>query len=159
MKLEQYISVVPNVCHGKPYFKGTRIMVYIVLELLEAGETPERILKSYPTLTTQAIRAVRRYLIEDPTDAWALKRAIRTSRGTITHRQLLRRLKKEGLEATSPKFLASLDASRKSGRVSAKAVKRKAGLSSIAGRAKGRALPLRSIVREVHAYRRAKRTS
>ena len=35
----------------------------------------------------------------------------------------------EDLEAKSPKFLASLKASRNSGRVSAKAVKRKAGLS------------------------------
>ena len=68
-------------------------------------------------------------------------------------------LKKEDLEAKTSKFLKSLDASRKSGRVSAKAVKRKAGLSSIASRAKGRAPSLRSIVREVQAYRRAKRTS
>ena len=157
MKIEQYISVDPNVCHGKPCFKGTRIMVYIVLELLEAGETPEQILKTYPTLTTRAIRAVYRYLIEDSTDARALKRAIRTSRGTISHRQLLQRLNKEDLEARSQKFLALLDASRKSGRVSAKAVKRKAGLASVASRAKGRAPSLQSLVREVHAYRHAKR--
>ena len=88
-KLEQYISIDPHVCHGKLCFKGTRIMVYIVLEMLKAGETPERILKSYPTLTIQAIRAVRRNLIEDRTDARTLQRAIRTSRGTISHDKLL----------------------------------------------------------------------
>jgi uncharacterized protein (DUF433 family) len=41
------ISVDPHVCHGQPCIKGTRIMVYLVLELLEAGLTPERIIKEY----------------------------------------------------------------------------------------------------------------
>ena len=160
-------------------------MVWQILDLIESGLSFEQIREDYfPQLTTADMQACLQYAnvlikqarvgkveslktfakrhgvdIEDRSDARALKRAIRTSRGTITHRQLLLRLKKEGLEAKSPKFLASLDASRRSGRVSAKAVKRKAGLSSIASRAKGRAPSLQSIVREVHAYRRARRTS
>ena len=64
MKLEQYISVDPNICHGQPCFKGTRIMVYLVLELLEAGETSQQILKSYPSLTPEAIRAALHYAAE-----------------------------------------------------------------------------------------------
>ena len=64
MKLEQHITVDPNVCHGQPCFKGTRIMVYLVLELLESGETPKRILKSYPALTPEAIRAALHYAAE-----------------------------------------------------------------------------------------------
>jgi uncharacterized protein (DUF433 family) len=31
------ISVEPAVCHGQPCIKGTRIMVYLVLELLESA--------------------------------------------------------------------------------------------------------------------------
>ena len=64
MKLEDYISVDPNVCHGQPCFKGTRIMVYLILELLEGGETPAQILKSYPALTPEAIRAALHYAAE-----------------------------------------------------------------------------------------------
>lgn len=33
------IVVDPQVCHGQPCLKGTRIMVYLILELLEAGIT------------------------------------------------------------------------------------------------------------------------
>jgi uncharacterized protein (DUF433 family) len=56
------INVNPNVCHGQPCIKGTRIMVYLVLELLESGVTPERILKEYyPQLTKQDIEACLHY--------------------------------------------------------------------------------------------------
>jgi len=41
------ISADPTVCHGQPCIKGTRIMVYLVLELVESGVTPERIIKEY----------------------------------------------------------------------------------------------------------------
>ncbi|MBM3253122.1 MAG: DUF433 domain-containing protein [Candidatus Omnitrophica bacterium] len=57
MRLEDYITTNPDICHGQPCFKGTRIMVYLILELLEAGETSEQIIRSYPTLTKSHIRA------------------------------------------------------------------------------------------------------
>ena len=57
IKYQNYISVDPNICHGQPCFKGTRILIYLILELLEAGETPQQILKSYPALTKQHIQA------------------------------------------------------------------------------------------------------
>ena len=40
-RLIERISVDPHVCHGQPCIKGTRIMVYLVLELLEAGLAPD----------------------------------------------------------------------------------------------------------------------
>jgi uncharacterized protein (DUF433 family) len=55
------ISVNPNVCHGKPCIKGTRIMVSIILDYLSAGETQEMILREYPQLTEEDIRAVLGY--------------------------------------------------------------------------------------------------
>lgn len=55
--IRQYISVDREVCHGKPCFKGTRIMVASVLELLEAGQTTEQILQAYPNLTPAHIQA------------------------------------------------------------------------------------------------------
>jgi uncharacterized protein (DUF433 family) len=60
-----YITVDPKVCHGQPCFKGTRIMAYLVLEMLEAGETPEDIInKAYPQLTKEHIQAVLHYAAE-----------------------------------------------------------------------------------------------
>lgn len=56
------ITIDPQVCHGQPCFKGTRIMVYLVLELLEAGVTPEEILERYyPNLQIEDIRAAIGY--------------------------------------------------------------------------------------------------
>ncbi|RKY77697.1 hypothetical protein DRQ12_07725 [candidate division KSB1 bacterium] len=51
------ISIDPNICHGQACIAGTRIPVYIILNLLTAGETPENILKAYPHLTNEDIQA------------------------------------------------------------------------------------------------------
>ncbi len=61
MNLEEYISVHPDVCHGKPCFKGTRIMVYLMLEMVEEGATTEEILQAYPDLTPDHIKAALHY--------------------------------------------------------------------------------------------------
>ena len=55
--IKNFITVDPGVAHGKPVFKGTRIMLYLVLEMLAAGETPKDILKAYPQLTKEALEA------------------------------------------------------------------------------------------------------
>ncbi|MFH1950509.1 MAG: DUF433 domain-containing protein [Pseudomonadota bacterium] len=61
-ELMERISVDPKVCHGQPCIKGTRIMVYLVLELLESGLTPEGIIKEYyPQLSKQDIDACLHY--------------------------------------------------------------------------------------------------
>ena len=59
----QYLSVDPEIQHGKPCFQGTRIPVYVVLELLEGGIKPEQIVGEdyYPKLSlvhTQAALAI-----------------------------------------------------------------------------------------------------
>lgn len=60
-----YISVDPQICHGQPCFKGTRIMVYLVLELLEAGVDEDEIIKSYyRKLTKRHIQAALHYAAE-----------------------------------------------------------------------------------------------
>ena len=61
MNLEDYISVHPNICHGKPCFKGTRIMVYLVLEMLESGASSEEIRQAYPDLSAEHIKAALHY--------------------------------------------------------------------------------------------------
>ena len=57
--IEKYISVDPQVHHGKPCFRGTRIPVYVVLELLEGSVQPEAIVGKdyYPDLSLGHVRA------------------------------------------------------------------------------------------------------
>jgi uncharacterized protein (DUF433 family) len=61
---QNYISVDPNVCHGKACIRGTRVMVSVVLDNLAAGLSPGEILRSYPSLTQEAIQAAIAYAAE-----------------------------------------------------------------------------------------------
>jgi uncharacterized protein (DUF433 family) len=58
---KEHISVDPDVCHGKPCLKGTRIMVSIILDYLSAGEGQDAIRRQYPQVTAEQIRAVLGY--------------------------------------------------------------------------------------------------
>ncbi len=64
MNWRDRINVDPNVCHGKPCIRGTRIMVSVVLDNLAAGEPTERILRSYPSLKAEDIQAALAYAAE-----------------------------------------------------------------------------------------------
>jgi len=51
------IVVDPEIMVGKPVFKGTRIPVYIVLDLIGDGISYNEIIKMYPDLTAEDINA------------------------------------------------------------------------------------------------------
>jgi uncharacterized protein (DUF433 family) len=55
------ISINPNICFGKPCIRGTRIWVSLVLELLATDSTQEDLLREYPQLTGDDIRACLLY--------------------------------------------------------------------------------------------------
>jgi len=57
MRFPERIESRPDVMMGKPCLKGTRIPVYLLLEMMAAGETSEQILASYPQLTENDLRA------------------------------------------------------------------------------------------------------
>lgn len=59
--LLERISINPAVCFGKPCIKGTRIWVSLLLDLLAGGMSAEAILKEYPHLTQDDIRAAITY--------------------------------------------------------------------------------------------------
>ncbi|KHO55515.1 MAG: hypothetical protein QT10_C0001G0119 [archaeon GW2011_AR19] len=62
IKINNFIVADSNVCGGKPVFKGTRIMVWQILELLGSGVSIDEILKNYfPQLTKKAILSVLNY--------------------------------------------------------------------------------------------------
>ncbi|MGL4464988.1 MAG: DUF433 domain-containing protein [Planctomycetia bacterium] len=58
------ISVDPAVCHGKVCIKGTRIMVTVILDNLADGLSEDAILRSYPTLVLDDVRAAVHYASE-----------------------------------------------------------------------------------------------
>jgi uncharacterized protein (DUF433 family) len=51
------ITTNPQVCHGKPCINGTRIMVFVILDNLASGLTPEEIVADYPPLTLEDVRS------------------------------------------------------------------------------------------------------
>lgn len=55
------ITVDPEVCHGKPTVRGSRLMVTTILELLASGMTTEEILDDYPALEMADILACLEY--------------------------------------------------------------------------------------------------
>lgn len=59
--INKYIVADPNICHGKPTFVGTRIMVWQILEMLAAGEDKKDIRISFPSLTGNHINAALEY--------------------------------------------------------------------------------------------------
>ena len=61
MDWREHITVDPNVCHGKPCVMGTRVMVSVILDNLAVGQTPEEIMKSYPSVSREAIQAAIAY--------------------------------------------------------------------------------------------------
>lgn len=61
MDWSEHIVVDPEICHGRACIRGTRVFVSVILDNLAAGESAERILESYPSLTIDAIRAAIAY--------------------------------------------------------------------------------------------------
>jgi uncharacterized protein (DUF433 family) len=56
-KLLERINVNPKIFAGKPIIRGRRLAVEHVLGMLAAGDSPETILKGYPWLEPDDIRA------------------------------------------------------------------------------------------------------
>lgn len=57
--MEQAISRDPEVMHGTPVFRGTRVPVQTLFEYIEGGETIEDFLEGFPTVSRElAIQAL-----------------------------------------------------------------------------------------------------
>lgn len=55
------IVVDPRVLAGKPVIKGTRIPVHLIIELIAAGLSVKGVLKEYPELREEDVRAALLY--------------------------------------------------------------------------------------------------
>jgi len=61
IEINKYIVADTEICHGKPTFKGTRIMVWQILEMLEGGCSIKEIIEDFPSLTEAHVKAALRY--------------------------------------------------------------------------------------------------
>lgn len=55
------ITIIPDICNGKPTIRGMRITVKTIIEYIAAGETIENILNAYPILEKEDIIAALNY--------------------------------------------------------------------------------------------------
>jgi len=56
-----HIESTPDVLHGKPRIKGTRIPVSLILGYLASGMSVEEIIEEFPDLTKEQIAACLGY--------------------------------------------------------------------------------------------------
>lgn len=61
---KEHIVSDPSVLVGKPCVKGTRLSVEFLLKLFANGWTEEQILKNYPRLSKESLKAVFAYVHE-----------------------------------------------------------------------------------------------
>lgn len=64
MHIPQRIEIRNDVMGGKPCVAGTRIPVYLVLQMMGAGETEAAILAAYPQLKHEDVQACLQYAAE-----------------------------------------------------------------------------------------------
>lgn len=65
--MQQTITRHPDIMHGRPVFRGTRVPVQTLFDYLEGGETLEDFLAGFPTvpreLALQALEEAKRVLL------------------------------------------------------------------------------------------------
>lgn len=69
------VIVNSEVCHGKPVIGGPRVMVWQILEMLEAGKDSHEVYRAYPTLPQGAVETALHYAAEqlksEVSDSWS----------------------------------------------------------------------------------------
>jgi uncharacterized protein (DUF433 family) len=65
-KAKQMIIRDPEILNGMPVVRGTRVPVYLIVDLLNDGTTIQDILEGYPSLTEESVRLAQLYAIAFP---------------------------------------------------------------------------------------------
>lgn len=58
------ILIDPAIHHGEPCIRGTRVPVSIIVSSIGDGDTPEQILRSWPQLSSDDIKAALKFAAE-----------------------------------------------------------------------------------------------
>ena len=61
-RMEEMVASDPEIMRGTPVFKGTRIPVDLVADMLAQGATSEEILEGYPTLSKEKVAIAPLYM-------------------------------------------------------------------------------------------------
>jgi uncharacterized protein (DUF433 family) len=69
MNWRKRIAIDPAIHHGKPCIKGTRVPVSVIVGSIAEGNTPERIVESWPQLTPEDVKAALKFAAEAVGDA------------------------------------------------------------------------------------------
>ena len=64
MDWREHIHSDPGIGFGKPIFRGTRLKVEFVLDLMAAGWTAEQMAKEYPGIVPDHLRAAAAFASE-----------------------------------------------------------------------------------------------
>lgn len=59
--MKQLITQDPDILGGKPIIAGTRISIEVILELLASGMEVSDLLREYPSLTREQVKAAINY--------------------------------------------------------------------------------------------------
>ena len=60
---EERVVIDEKILGGKPVIRGTRIPVYLIVELVANGLSIKDILKEYPELSEEDVKAALRYAV------------------------------------------------------------------------------------------------
>ena len=60
------IEINPNICHGNPVIKNTRVLFSNILADLAHGSTYLEIIENYPNITKEDIKAVLDFSSDTP---------------------------------------------------------------------------------------------
>ncbi len=61
---QSFISINPEIHHGEPCIKGTRISVAIIIGSIADGMSMDDIIKEYPQIKRESIQAALAYAAE-----------------------------------------------------------------------------------------------
>jgi len=64
MDWSAHIVLDPEICHGRPTFRGTRVLVSVVLAYMASGHSTVEVLEDFPSVTEQSIHAALAYAAE-----------------------------------------------------------------------------------------------
>ncbi len=59
-----HIVLDPAICHGRPTFRGTRVLVSVVLAYLASGHSTGEVLEDFPSVTQESLHAALAYAAE-----------------------------------------------------------------------------------------------
>ncbi|HET9660872.1 MAG TPA: DUF433 domain-containing protein [Thermomicrobiales bacterium] len=70
-EIQKRIHRDPEILAGKPVIRGTRIPVYVIIDLFWNGVSEAEIVDDYPTLSLEDVRAALAYHLRETSTALA----------------------------------------------------------------------------------------